>query len=69
MAQVIGYHKMHTANCGCGAVLQYTTSEIKYNSAGIGTIRCPACGGFPVVDDNYLMARFPRPLRQLDPYC
>lgn len=58
MAELICYHTQKTHNCGCGAVIRYGSGEIRYNSAGIGRVRCPACGGYPVVDDNPLLQRF-----------
>lgn len=58
MAQLIGYHTLKTHRCGCGAIIQYGSGEVRYNSAGIGRIKCPACGGYPVVEDNPLLQRF-----------
>ncbi len=58
MAQLIGYHHKKTHHCGCGAIIQYGSGEVSYNSAGRGTIKCQACGGYPVVEDNPLMQRF-----------
>lgn len=50
--KVIGYYKLKIASCGCGAILQFGHGEIKYNSAGVGVVKCPSCGAYPVVSDK-----------------
>jgi hypothetical protein len=47
--RIVGYLWSRKSVCGCGAIISFHEHEVQFNQAGVGVVKCPNCGAYPVV--------------------